>query len=104
MTVAHHHGQPTRLARAIAPLVAANPGSIGIHAIPDPRAAFAARAILAAAADRTLDVQYYIWHADETGSLLCQALWEAAGRGDRVRRLLKDNNTAGLAPTLAGLD
>jgi phosphatidylserine/phosphatidylglycerophosphate/cardiolipin synthase-like enzyme len=104
MTFALGHRQSTRLGYAIAPLVAANPGSTGIHAIPDPRAAFAARVVLAAAADRTLDVQYYIWHADETGFLLFQALWEAAGRGVRVRLLLDDNNTAGLDPTLAALD
>jgi len=47
MTLAHRHAQSTRLGRATAPLVAANPGSTGIHAIPEPRAAFAARAILA---------------------------------------------------------
>lgn len=95
---------PTRLGRAIAPSAAANPGRTGIHAMPEPRAAFAARAILAAAADRTLDVQYYIWHGDETGYLLFEALWQAADRGVRVRLLLDDNNTAGLDATLATLD
>jgi putative cardiolipin synthase len=94
----------TRLDHAIAPLAAAHPGCSGIHALPEPREAFAARAILAAAADRTLDVQYYIWHGDETGYLLFQALWEAAERGVQVRFLLDDNNTAGLDPTLAALD
>jgi len=29
--------------------------------------AFAYRAVTAAAAERTLDVQYYIWHDDFTG-------------------------------------
>jgi putative cardiolipin synthase len=94
----------TRLGQAIAPLTAAHPGLTGIHALPEPRAAFATRAILAGAADRTLDVQYYIWHADETGYLLFEALWDAAERGVRVRFLLDDNNTEGLDVTLANLD
>src|SRR5262245_50897100 len=94
----------TRLGYACVPLAAAHPGCTGIHALPEPRAAFATRAILAAAAERTLDVQYYIWHPDETGWLLFQALWDAAERGVRVRLLLDDNNTAGLDATLATLD
>jgi putative cardiolipin synthase len=98
------HMNDTRLGRGVAPLTAAHPGRTGIHALPEPRAAFATRAILAAAADRTLDVQYYIWHADETGILLFEALWAAAERGVRVRLLLDDNNTTGLDPTLAALD
>ena len=96
--------EATRLALAIAPHAAAHPGKTGIYALPDPRDAFAARAALAAAADRTLDVQYYIWHGDETGTLLLEALWRAAERGVRVRLLLDDSGTAGLDATLAAID
>jgi len=94
----------TRLGRAIAPAAAANRGKSGFHALVDPRDAFAARALLAAAADKSLDVQYYIWHGDQTGYLLFEALWKAAERGVRVRLLLDDNNTAGLDETIATLD
>ena len=45
----------TSLGRAIAGDVAANPGKTGIHALPDPRDAFAARILLANAAERSLD-------------------------------------------------
>ena len=65
------------------------------------RRRFAARILLAEAAERTLDVQYYIWHDDLTGTLLLDALRRAADRGVRVRLLLDDNNTAGLDATLA---
>ena len=68
------------------------------------RDAFAARVRLADAAERTLDVQYYIWHKDMSGTLLFDALRRAADRGVRVRLLLDDNNTAGLDATLAALD
>ncbi len=94
----------TRLGRALATEVAAHPGQSGIHALSNPRDAFAARAVLAAAADKSLDVQYYIWHEDAAGNLLFEALWQAAERGVRVRLLLDDNNTAGMDPTLAALD
>ena len=60
--------------------------------------------LLAAAAEKSLDVQYYIWHGDQVGNLLFEALWQAAERGVRVRLLLDDMNTAGLDPTLAALD
>jgi putative cardiolipin synthase len=104
VTYPPHDTNVTRLGRAIAPLAAAHPGKAGIHALTDPRAAFAARALLVTAADSTLDVQTYIWHADGTGNLLFEALWKAAERGVRVRLLLDDNNTAGLDPTIAALD
>jgi putative cardiolipin synthase len=60
--------------------------------------------VLAQAAERSLDVQYYIWHADTTGFLLFEELWNAAGRGVRVRLLLDDNNTGGMDETIAVLD
>ena len=94
----------TRLGRALASELAAHPGRTGVHPLPRPRDAFAARVVLAAAADRSIDVQYYIWHGDQVGYLMFEALWEAAERGVRVRMLLDDMNTAGLDPTLAALD
>jgi putative cardiolipin synthase len=76
----------------------------GVFPLPGARDAFAARAVLAGAAERTLDVQYYIWHQDLSGTLLFDALHRAARRGVRVRLLLDDNQTAGLDPALAALD
>ena len=95
--------QATRLGQGLAPRLAAHPGKSGIHALADPHAAFAARALLARAAERTLDVQYYIWHGDMTGTLLLEELHAAADRGVRVRLLLDDNGTAGLDTELAAL-
>jgi cardiolipin synthase C len=94
----------TRLGRAIAPTVAADPGKTSIHALPDPRDAFAARVLLAGAAEKSLDAQYFIWNGDHVGYLLFQALWQAAERGVRVRLLLDDLNTKGLDSTIAALD
>src|SRR5512143_932217 len=91
----------TRLGRSVAPYVTANPGKSGFHNFPEPHDAFAARVVLAAAAEKTLDAQYFIWNGDEVGYLLFEALWKAAERGVRVRLLLDDANTTGLDPTLA---
>ena len=76
----------------------------GIVALDDPYDAFAERILLARTAEKTLDVQYYIRHGDITGTLLLDALREAASRGVKVRLLLDDNGTAGLDTELATLD
>ena len=94
----------TRLGRGIAPKAAEQPGESGIVPLRSGLDAFAARALLADAADSTLDIQYYIWRADLSGTMLAEAMVRAADRGVRVRLLLDDHVTAGLDPILAALD
>jgi cardiolipin synthase C len=94
----------TKLGKAISPLVEAHPGKSGIYPLPNARDAFAARALLAQAAERTLDLQYYNWHGDMSGTLLFDAVRAAADRGVRVRLLLDDQGTTGIDTTLAALD
>ena len=94
----------TRLHDSLAPLTEQHPGLTGIYALGEGRAAFAARVALAEAAQRSLDVQYYIWHEDVSGKPMLDALRRAADRGVRVRLLLDDNNTKGMDPTLAALN
>jgi len=94
----------TRLGRGVAPVVAVHPGRSGVHPLSLPIEAFAARVLLADAADRTLDVQYYLWHDDETGTLMLEALWRAAARGVRVRLLLDDITASGQDARFAALD
>lgn len=95
--------QATRLGEAARPLVAAHPGTSGLLPLADPQAAFAARVLLARRAERTIDVQYYIWQDDVTGTLLLAELERATERGVRVRLLLDDNGIRGLDDTLAAL-
>jgi putative cardiolipin synthase len=54
---------------------------------------FLIRSEMIDAAQRTLDLQYYILRGDETGRLLTDALIRAADRGVRVRLLLDDAET-----------
>ncbi|KAF0805932.1 phospholipase D [Alcanivorax xiamenensis] len=98
------YARTSTMGKIVTPLAEAHPGKSGIHALADAREAFAARMLLADAAEHTLDIQYYIWHADITGTLLFEALHRAADRGVRVRLLLDDNNTVGLDEILSALD
>ena len=61
-----------------------------LHLLVDGQQALVARLALIERAERSLDVQYYIWRADDSGHLLATALWQAAVRGVRVRILLDD--------------
>ncbi len=92
----------TRLGRAAASANAA-PGTSGVFALSAPMDAFAVRVLLMRTAERSLDIQYYIWHADITGRLLLDEVLRAANRGVRVRLLLDDNGISGLDADLASL-
>nr|WP_093163137.1 phospholipase D family protein [Variovorax sp. YR216] len=94
----------TALGQAVDAVAQQHPGLSGIHALTDAHEAFAARVQLAQHAERTLDVQYFIWRDDTTGHLLLEALRAAADRGVRVRLLLDDFGVAGLDEELAALD
>lgn len=110
----HRHAEPsralpveaareTRLGRSLAEQIGDHPDESGIHPLYDPLDAFAARYLLTHAAERALDVQYYIWGDDLTGTLMLNALLEAADRGVRVRLLLDDNGIEGLDDWLVAL-
>jgi putative cardiolipin synthase len=93
----------TRLGAAVAPLLRAHPGRSGLLQLANGQDAFAARVRLADSAERSLDVQYYLWQNDLTGTLLLDALRRAAERGVRVRLLLDDNGTRGFDGVIASL-
>lgn len=94
----------TPLGRGVAAAREGRADLSGIHMLAGGRDAFAARILLARAATRSLDVQYYIWHGDLSGTLMLEAMREAADRGVRVRMLLDDNGITGIDPELAALD
>ena len=83
----------TRLGGQLGPLVAAHAGQSGFRLLANGLDAFVARACLIELADRTLDLQYYIFHHDTTGEIIVDRLLAAADRGVRVRLLLDDWGT-----------
>ncbi len=56
------------------------------------------------AAEKTLDLQYFIFRGDETGRLLTDALMRAADRGVRVRVLVDDGATVAGDEQIIALD
>lgn len=66
--------------------------------------AFVARAVLAKTAERSLDVQYYLYHNDLVGKLFTGFLWQAAERGVRVRILVDDMGLDGRDEGIIALD
>ena len=95
---------PTPLDRLLAPVEAAHPGQSGLANLLDNAEAFAARALSAQAAGRSLDLMYYIWRTDLTGWLLLADLMAAAERGVRIRLLLDDVNVQGVDPAFLALN
>ena len=94
----------TPLGTMLRPQLAAHAERSGVLALRDGREALAARLELAALAQRSIDVQYYIWHDDASGREMIDALIRAARRGVRVRVLLDDNSTRGMDRVLARFD
>jgi putative cardiolipin synthase len=73
----------------------AHPGQSGFLLLGGGLDAFVARAVLAQAAQRSIDAQYYLFHNDLTGRLFIAQLLEAADRGVRVRLLVDDMDLGG---------
>ena len=67
----------------------------GIRLLASGEEAFASLIALADHAQRTLDIQYYIIHEDDSTRTLLHHVRLAAERGVRVRLLVDDLNTAG---------
>jgi len=82
----------TTLAQIIDPLQQQNPDLTGYYVLFDPLEALAARLRLIDKAEKTLDLQYYIWDNDKVGAVALHALIRAADRGVKVRLLIDDNN------------
>ena len=94
----------TALAKIIEPLRKEHPGLTGYHILYDPLEALAARIHLINSAEKTLDLQYYIWDNDKIGSLALHAIIAAADRGVKVRLLVDDNNAKKMEGIYLALD
>ena len=103
-TFAYPDTADTALGRAISREAAAHPGESGFHLLGNGLDAFVARAVLAHIAERSIDVQYYLYHDDLVGKLLTWQLLRAADRGVRVRLLVDDMDLSGRDPAVFALD
>ena len=103
-SVAFQNHEDTMLGRRIAADAAQRPGQSGFAIMRNGRPAFTARIVLADLAQRSIDVQYYMWEPDATGRALAERLARAAERGVRVRILIDDANLRDRDAAIASFD
>lgn len=94
----------TNLAKIVLPLREKYPQLTGYHVLYDPLEALAARIYLINKAEKSLDLQYYIWDNDKIGSLALYKMIEAADRGVKIRLLIDDNNAGKMEGVYLALD
>lgn len=94
----------TSLSKTISPVKNAHPDLTGYHVLYDPLDAISARIHLIDRAEKSLDLQYYIWDNDKIGALALYKLIQAADRGVKVRLLIDDNNAQKMEAIYLALD
>ena len=70
--------------------IAAHPNTSGVYVLDKGEEALLARAWLADHAQKSIEVQYFIWSTDNIGILASEALLRAADRGVKVRVIVDD--------------
>jgi cardiolipin synthase C len=103
-SIAEAPSAETALGAIVAEASSRHQDQSGFALVTGGRRAFTSRIALTDLAERTIDVQYYIWDSDTTGRMLAERLVRAADRGVRVRILIDDLATAGRDPVMATLD
>ncbi len=89
------HPEETRLGNQFQNSAREHAGHSGFRLVQVGVDGFLTRVQMINAAERTLDLQYFILRGDETGKQLTRAVLSAADRGVRVRVLVDDGETVG---------
>jgi len=84
------HIADAKLSEHLAPLAPLMRTSTGVYTLEEGDVSMVSRAWLAEAAERTIDVQYFIFTADNVGLIAVDYLLRAADRGVQVRVLVDD--------------
>jgi putative cardiolipin synthase len=93
-SVSYAHPEQTQIAKVFEPAAAAHSGSSAFRILSRGTDGFAVRMQLIKQAEHSLDLQYFIYHQDETGQVITEALLQAADRGVHLRLLVDDGATA----------
>jgi cardiolipin synthase C len=93
-SIALSHPEETALGRKFQGAAKEHADESGFRIISAGVDGFAARIQLIQAAERSLDLQYYIFQQDDSGRLVTGALLRAADRGVHVRVLIDDGATS----------
>ena len=92
-SVAFAHPETTRAGQQFALAAREHRGDSAFRILSIGADGFAVRMQMIAAAEASLDLQYFIFHGDSTGRLLSNALLAAADRGVHIRLLIDDGDT-----------
>ena len=98
------HGTEPRLASYLTPFDSLMRERTGVYSLEEGDQAMVARAWLTDAAETSIDVQYFIFSADNVGLIAVDHLLRAADRGVRVRLLVDDFMIESDADALLALD
>jgi len=98
------HPEQTQLGTFFDAYAPADRSLSGVRLLADPKEAFRARFGAANLAEKSLDLQYYLWKGDLTGSLLLYRALQAADRGVHVRILIDDIYHSGRDKNYAAID
>ena len=103
-SVALTHPEQTLLGARYADAAREHGGSSGFRILNVGVDAFLTRVQMIDAAQRSLDMQYFIFRGDETGRLITAAVLRAADRGVHVRVLIDDGDTVAGDEQILALD
>ena len=92
-SMAMMHSEQTKLGAQLEDVTREHDGDSGFYLQSFGADGFLTRMQMINAAERTLDLQYFILRGDDTGRLLTDAALRAADRGVRVRLLIDDGET-----------
>ncbi len=85
-----HRNDSLSLSGELEPLAALMKDKTGVYVLEDGGGSMIARAWLSEYAEKTIDIQYFIFSTDNVGLIACDYLVRAADRGVKVRILVDD--------------
>ena len=85
-----HRNESTTLSKELKAVEELSQIKTGVYVLEDGSGSMVARAWLSEYAEKTIDVQYFIFSTDNVGLIACDYLIRAADRGIKVRLLIDD--------------
>jgi len=85
-----HRNDSTSLTKELAPVAQLMENKTGVCVLEDGGGSMVTRAWLSEYAEKTIDIQYFIFSTDNVGLIACDYLVRAADRGVKVRILVDD--------------
>lgn len=85
-----HRDSSTTLSKELEPVAGLMKDKTGVYVLEDGDGSMVTRAWLSEYAEKTIDIQYFIFSTDNVGLIACDYLVRAADRGVKVRILVDD--------------